>query len=76
MNNDTMPTAEEALRHPRTHTTQSDHPQFHRYSWARVPGDIRVRGEGWSFSFPIVTSIVVSIVLTILLSLILRIFRR
>lgn len=24
----------------------------------RLPGDIRVRGEDWSFSFPITTSIV------------------
>ena len=29
----------------------------------RLPGDIRMRGEGWSFSFPIVTCIIVSIVL-------------
>jgi hypothetical protein len=35
----------------------------------RLPGDIRMRGEGWSFSFPIVTSIVVSIVLTVLANL-------
>ena len=35
----------------------------------RLPGDIRMRGEGWSFSFPIVTCIVVSIVLTVLLNL-------
>jgi hypothetical protein len=41
----------------------------------RLPGDIRMRGEGWSFSFPIVTSITVSIVLTVLLNLFLW-FRR
>ena len=34
----------------------------------RLPGDIRMRGEGWSFSFPIVTCIIVSIVLTVLLN--------
>jgi len=32
----------------------------------RLPGDIRARGEGWSFSFPIVSCILVSIVLTVL----------
>ena len=42
----------------------------------RLPGDIRMRDEGWSFSFPIVTCIVVSIVLTVLLNLLLWFFRR
>ena len=42
----------------------------------RLPGDIRMRGEGWSFNFPIVTSVVVSIVLTVLLNLLLWFFRR
>ena len=37
-------------------------------SLARLPGDIRMRGEGWSFSFPIVTCIVVSVILTVLLN--------
>ncbi len=32
----------------------------------RLPGDVRVRGEGWAFYFPIVTCIVVSIVLSVL----------
>ena len=35
----------------------------------RLPGDIVVRRENWSFSFPLTTSIVISIVLTLLLSL-------
>jgi hypothetical protein len=35
----------------------------------RLPGDIQMRGEGWSFSFPIVTCILASIVLTVLLNL-------
>ncbi len=42
----------------------------------RLPGDIRMRGEGWSFSFPIVTSIIVSIVLTVLMNLLLWFWRR
>ena len=42
----------------------------------RLPGDIRMRGEDWSFHFPIVTSIVVSIVLTVLLNLFFWFWRR
>jgi len=42
----------------------------------RLPGDIRMRGEGWAFSFPIVTCIVVSVVLTVLLNLAVWFFRR
>jgi hypothetical protein len=42
----------------------------------RLPGDIQMRGKGWSFSFPIVTSIVVSIVLTSLLNLFVWFWRR
>ncbi len=42
----------------------------------RLPGDIRMRGEGWSFSFPIVTCIVISVVLTVVLNVLLWFFRR
>lgn len=42
----------------------------------RLPGDIRVRGEGWSFFFPIVTCIIISIVLTVLLNAALWFWRR
>jgi hypothetical protein len=38
----------------------------------RLPGDIAVKGERYSFFFPIVTCLVISIVLTILAN----IFRR
>ena len=38
----------------------------------RLPGDIVVRREGWTFAFPIVTCLVVSL----LLSLLLWLFRR
>jgi len=47
-------------------------PWLRRLPFGRLPGDIHVVREGFSFSFPIVTCIVVSIVL----SLILWIFRR
>lgn len=38
----------------------------------KLPGDISIRRDGFSFNFPIVTSIIISIVLTILLNLFLR----
>lgn len=37
--------------------------------FGRLPGDIHIERDTWSFSFPIVTCIVISIVLTLLLSL-------
>jgi len=45
---------------------------FLRLPFGRLPGDIYVVREGFSFSFPIVTCIVVSIVISVLL----WIFRR
>jgi hypothetical protein len=42
----------------------------------QLPGDMRMRGEGWSFHFPIVTSIVVSVVLTVLLNILFWLLRR
>ena len=38
----------------------------------RLPGDIHIERENFSFHFPIATSIIVSIVLTVLLNLFLR----
>ncbi len=35
----------------------------------RLPGDIIIRRENWSFYFPLTTSILLSILLTLLLSL-------
>lgn len=35
----------------------------------RLPGDIVIRRESWSFYFPLTTSILISILLTLLLSL-------
>ena len=35
----------------------------------RLPGDIHIERENFSFHFPIVTSIVVSLVLTVILNL-------
>ena len=38
----------------------------------RLPGDIHVQRENWSFYFPLTTSILVSIVLTLVLALLSR----
>jgi len=38
----------------------------------RLPGDIRIEREGFSFYFPIVTCILLSVLLTLLLNLIAR----
>jgi hypothetical protein len=42
----------------------------------RLPGDIRIERDGFSFYFPLATSILISIGLTILLSLLARLFKR
>lgn len=39
-----------------------------RVSLPRLPGDILIQRDGFTFYFPIVTSIVVSVVLTLLLN--------
>jgi hypothetical protein len=35
----------------------------------RLPGDIHIERDGWSFYFPLATCLVISIVLTLLFSL-------
>ncbi|MDR5697708.1 MAG: DUF2905 domain-containing protein [Armatimonadota bacterium] len=42
---------------------------FPRLGLPRLPGDILIRRDGFTFYFPIVTSIVVSLILTLLLNL-------
>ena len=42
----------------------------------RLPGDIRIEREGFSFYFPLATSILISVGLTLLLNLLARLFRR
>jgi hypothetical protein len=41
----------------------------------QLPGDIHIRGDRWSFFFPLTTCIVISIILTIVLNIIFRLFR-
>jgi len=42
----------------------------------RLPGDIRIERGGFSFYFPLATSILVSLGLTLLLNLLARFFKR
>jgi len=42
----------------------------------RLPGDIRIEREGFTFYFPWVTFLLLSLVLTILINIILRLFGR
>ena len=38
----------------------------------RLPGDIRIKRDGFSFYFPLTTCIIISIILTLLLRLLVR----
>jgi ribose/xylose/arabinose/galactoside ABC-type transport system permease subunit len=42
-------------------------PWLRRLPLGRLPGDIHIVREGFSFSFPIITCLIVSVVLTLLL---------
>ena len=44
--------------------------------FGRLPGDIRIERDGFSFYFPLASSILISIVLTIILNTILRLFKK
>ncbi|MCD8553664.1 DUF2905 domain-containing protein [Seleniivibrio sp.] len=46
--------------------------KFGGINLGRLPGDINIRRENFSFHFPIVTSIVVSVIITIILNLFFR----
>ena len=44
-----------------------------RMGWlGRLPGDFRVQRDGFSFYFPLATSLLLSLLLTLLLNLLLR----
>ena len=51
-------------------------PLVGRLGLGRLPGDIVVERENFSFHFPIATMIVVSVVLTVLINVILRLIGR
>ena len=42
----------------------------------RLPGDIRIEREGFSFYFPLASSILVSVVLTIVVNVIVRLWKK
>ena len=42
-------------------------PWISKHGLGRLPGDIRIEGEGGGFYFPIVTCLVISVVLSLLL---------
>lgn len=42
-------------------------PWLSRLPWGRLPGDFSFQREGFSFHFPLMTSLVISIVLSLLL---------
>lgn len=42
-------------------------PWLSRLPWGRLPGDFSIEREGFSFHFPLMTSLVVSIVVSLLL---------
>ena len=42
------------------------------FPFGRLPGDIRIERDGFSFYFPLASSILISIVLTIILNVVLR----
>ena len=41
-------------------------PWLAQLPWGRLPGDISIEREGFSFHFPLMTSLVVSVVLSLL----------
>ena len=44
--------------------------------FGRLPGDIRIERDGFSFYFPLGSSILISVVLTIIVNVILRFLRK
>lgn len=42
-------------------------PWLSKLPWGRLPGDVSIEREGFSFHFPLMTSLVVSVVITLLL---------
>ena len=43
-------------------------PWLARLPWGRLPGDISIEREDFSFHFPLMTSLIVSIVLSLIVS--------
>lgn len=43
-------------------------PLVSRLPWGRLPGDISIEREGFSFHFPLMTSLIVSIIISLILA--------
>ena len=44
--------------------------------FGRLPGDIRIERDGFSFYFPLASSILISIILTVIINVILRFLKK
>jgi len=44
--------------------------------FGRLPGDIRIERDGFSFYFPLASSILVSVALTVIINIVLRILKK
>jgi len=44
--------------------------------FGRLPGDIRIERDGFSFYFPLASSILISVVLTILVNIVIRLIKK
>jgi hypothetical protein len=44
--------------------------------FGRLPGDIRIERDGFSFYFPLASSILVSVLLTVIFNVILRLWKK
>ena len=44
--------------------------------FGRLPGDIRIQRDGFSFYFPLASSILISIVLTVIINVIIRFLKK
>ncbi len=44
--------------------------------FGRLPGDIRIERDGFSFYFPLASSILISIVLTVILNIVIRLIKK
>lgn len=42
-------------------------PRLYKLPWGRLPGDISIERPGFSFHFPLTTSLVISVVLSLLI---------
>ena len=44
--------------------------------FGRLPGDIRIERENFSFYFPLASTVIISILLTVILNVVVRLFKK